>query len=99
MPADVWALTLAVGKRAHSKAKNERVEKVSGGIVTENQDPAWGRMAGQERRIDDTILIREAQRGNRAAFEELVRPNDQAGFRLALSLAGPRPAAQDGHQA
>src|SRR5260370_26189208 len=98
MPADVWALTLAVGKRAHSKAKNERVEKVSGGIVTENQDPAWGRMAGQERRIDDTILIREAQRGNRAAFEELLRHYDQAVLPPALHLTGTEHDAQDVYQ-
>src|SRR5216684_569794 len=98
MPADVWALTLAVGKRAPSKVKNERVEKVSGGIVTEHQDPAWGRMAGQERRIDDTILIREAQRGNRAAFEELVRHYDQAVLRLALHLTGTEHDAQDVYQ-
>src|SRR5258708_7270778 len=100
MPADVWAVTLAVGRRAHSKAKNGRVEKVSGGIVsgkvlTDNRDPTWGRMAGQERRIDDTILIREAQRGNRAAFEELVRHYDQAVLRLALHLTGTEHDAQD----
>ena len=63
MPADVLAVTLAVGERAHSKTKRERVEKVSGCILVENKAPARVCMAGQERRIDDTILIREAQRG------------------------------------
>ncbi|MFZ0144528.1 MAG: sigma-70 family RNA polymerase sigma factor, partial [Candidatus Sulfotelmatobacter sp.] len=52
-------------------------------------------MAGQERRIDDTILIREAQSGNRAAFEELVRYYDQAVLRLALHLTGTEQDAQD----
>jgi len=63
MPAGVWAVPFAVGGRAHSR-ESDRVER-----VTEIQDPTRGRMAGQERRIDDTMLIREAQRGNRAAFE------------------------------
>src|ERR1700720_1136513 len=98
MPTDVWAGTLAVGKWAHSKAKNDRGEKVSGGIGNQKRDPAWGRMAGQERRIDDTILIREAQRGNRAAFEELVRHYDQAVLRLAMHLTGSEHEAQDIYQ-
>ena len=55
-------------------------------------------MAGQERRIDDTMLIREAQRGNRAAFEELVRHYDQAVLRLALHLTGTEQDAQDVYQ-
>src|SRR6202050_765287 len=91
MPADVLAVTLAVGARAHSK--KDRVEKVSG-----NQDPTTRAMAGQERRIDDTILIREAQSGNRAAFEELVRHYDQAVLRLALHLTGTEHDAQDVYQ-
>src|SRR2546423_15027039 len=86
MPADVLAVTLAVGTRAHSKAKSERVERVSGFSTSKDRDPVRGRMAAQERRIDDTILIREAQRGDRAAFEELVRHYDQAVLRLALHL-------------
>ena len=93
MPADVWAVTLAVGERAHSRTKSERVQRVSG-----IQNPTWGRMAGQERRIDDTILIREAQRGDRAAFEELVRHYDQAVLRLALHLTGTEQDAQDVYQ-
>ena len=91
MPADVWAVTLAVGERMPSM--KTRAEKVSG-----NQDPTRDRMAGQERRIDDTILIREAQSGNRAAFEELVRYYDQAVLRLALHLTGTEQDAQDVYQ-
>src|SRR6202008_2657681 len=99
MPADAWAVPLAIGEWAHSKAaKSERTERVSGSLVTEDQDPARGRMAGQERRIDDTMLIREAQRGNRAAFEELVRPYDQPVLRLALHLTGTEQDAQDVYQ-
>jgi len=98
MPAGVWALPLAVGDRAPSKVKSERVRRVSESGITENRDPARGRMAGQERRIDDTMLIREAQRGNRAAFEELVRSYDQAVLRLALHLTGTEQDAQDVYQ-
>ncbi len=93
MPAGVWAIPLAVGDWARSKTKSERVERVG-----DNQDPTRGRMAGQERRIDDTMLIREAQRGNRAAFEELVRHYDQAVLRLALHLTGTEQDAQDVYQ-
>jgi RNA polymerase sigma-70 factor (ECF subfamily) len=63
---------------------------------------AWssrGRMAtGGIRRVDDTILIREAQAGNRTAFEELVRHYDQAVLRLALHLTGSESDAQDIYQ-
>src|SRR5437588_11063311 len=93
MPADAWVVPFAVGQRAHSGTKSER-DRVSGNQSTGIRD----RMAGQERRIDDTMLIREAQRGNRAAFEELVRHYDQAVLRLALHLTGSEPEAQDVYQ-
>ena len=97
MPAGVWAVPFSVGGRAHSKASELR-ERVS-----KNQNPTRGCMAGldrqaQDRRIDDTMLIREAQRGNRAAFEELVRHYDQAVLRLALHLTGTEHDAQDVYQ-
>jgi RNA polymerase sigma-70 factor (ECF subfamily) len=50
------------------------------------------------RRVDDTILIREAQAGNRGAFEELVRQYDPAVLRLALHLTGSEADAQDIYQ-
>ena len=56
-------------------------------------------MAGQGlSRIDDTVLVREAQRGNRAAFEDLVRHYDQAVLRLAMHLTGSDTEAQDIYQ-
>jgi RNA polymerase sigma-70 factor, ECF subfamily len=105
MPADAWCISLAVGGRAHSR-ESELTERVGSRAARElhekeareNQDPARGRMAGQERRIDDTMLIREAQRGNCAAFEELVRHYDQAVLRLALHLTGTEQDAQDVYQ-
>ena len=56
-------------------------------------------MAGRSiGRIDDTTLVREAQRGNRAAFEELVRQYDQQVLRLAMHLTGSEHEAQDIYQ-
>lgn len=49
-------------------------------------------------RVDDSVLIREAQQGNRSAFEELVRQYDQAVLRLALHLTGSEQDAQDIYQ-
>src|SRR5205807_5018015 len=49
-------------------------------------------------RIDDTTLIREAQQGNRAAFEVLVRHYDHSVLRLALHLTGSESDAQDIYQ-
>ena len=49
-------------------------------------------------RVNDTDLIREAQRGSRAAFEELVRQYDQSVLRLALHLTGSESDAQDIYQ-
>ena len=95
MPADVWAIPLAVGARSHPDARSERVERGS-----RSRDPIMrGHMAGQgPGRIDDTLLVREAQRGNRAAFEELVRHYDQAVLRLAMHLTGSELEAQDIYQ-
>ncbi|SRR5581483_2243106 len=93
MPADAW--TLPLGGCSNSGAQNDRAIKGSG-----TQDPtARGQMAGNTTgRIDDTTLVREAQRGNRAAFEELVRHYDQAVLRLALHLTGSEQDAQDVYQ-
>lgn len=94
MPANAWAIPIAVGERVHPGATGERV-----GRGSRNQDPITrGCMTAQERRIDDTMLIREAQRGDSAAFEELVRHYDQAVLRLALHLTGSEHDAQDVYQ-
>ncbi len=49
-------------------------------------------------RMNDTELIREAQRGNHAAFEELVRQYDSAVLRLAYHLTRSEQDAQDIYQ-
>ena len=95
MPADAWAVPLAVGGRSPRDASLGQMERSN-----ESQDPlARGHMAGHSPgRIDDTLLVREAQRGNRAAFEELVRHYDQAVLRLAMHLTGSEHEAQDIYQ-
>lgn len=54
--------------------------------------------AGPAVRIDDTQLIRAAQQGNAAAFEELVRNYDRAVLRLAVHLTGSQEDGQDIYQ-
>src|SRR3569832_2841273 len=49
-------------------------------------------------RVEDSELIRSAQRGDRAAFEALVRQYDHAVLRLALHLTGSEADAQDIYQ-
>lgn len=49
-------------------------------------------------RVDDTLLIREAQMGNAPAFEELVRQYDRAVLRLAVHLTGSQEDGQDIYQ-
>jgi RNA polymerase sigma-70 factor, ECF subfamily len=94
MPADAWVIRFAVGKCSNQ----ERTDQTKRNNST--WDPqARGQMAGQSLgRIDDTLLVREAQRGNRAAFEELVRHYDQAVLRLAIHLTGSEHEAQDIYQ-
>jgi RNA polymerase sigma-70 factor (ECF subfamily) len=49
-------------------------------------------------RSEDDDLIREAQRGDRSAFDSLVRRYDQSVLRLALHMLGNEQDAQDIHQ-
>ena len=95
MPADVWAVPFAAGNGSSAAAERVPRERGNGTL-----DPgARGSMSGQSlTRIDDTALVREAQRGNGAAFEELVRRYDQAVLRLALHLTGSEQEAQDIYQ-
>jgi RNA polymerase sigma-70 factor (ECF subfamily) len=48
--------------------------------------------------VQDCFLVREAQGGSQAAFEQLVHTYDRAVFRLALRLTGSASDAQDIHQ-
>jgi len=51
-----------------------------------------------QQRSEDDDLIREAQRGQRTAFDALVRRYDQSVLRLALHMLGNEQDAQDVHQ-
>ena len=54
--------------------------------------------AGSPVGVDDSLLIREAQLGNAAAFEQLVRQYDRAVLRLAVHLTGSQEDGQDIYQ-
>jgi RNA polymerase sigma-70 factor (ECF subfamily) len=54
--------------------------------------------ARAQQRIEDDELIRQAQKGQRAAFDSLVRRYDQSVLRLALHMLGNEQDAQDVHQ-
>src|SRR6267154_6037492 len=103
MPADAWAVQFPVGKCSHPAARRgqvrpelaERVEPSGGTRDARTRDHMLGQVP---RRIDDTMLVREAQRGSRTAFEALVRHYDQAALRLALHLTGSEHDAQDVYQ-
>ena len=104
MPADAWAVQFPVGKC--SSGISSRVERGTREVLTDA--PSGPRFAGlgaqtrdhmlSQNRIDDTLLVREAQRGSRTAFEELVRNYDQQVLRLALHLTGSEHEAQDIYQ-
>ena len=92
MPAEI-AIDLMVGGRIPQR----KVAEVDSGLL--NAFPQRGHMVSQAlSRVDDNVLIREAQRGNRVAFEELVRQYDQAVLRLALRLTASESDAQDIYQ-
>src|SRR5258708_6459833 len=91
MPAQSWALPW--------QDRDRLPARVTPGHRAGSQGTRQGQMAGESlNRIDDTLLVREAQRGDRAAFEDLVRRYDQAVLRLALRLTGSEHEAQDIYQ-
>jgi len=92
MPAEALAVPIPSG---YSPRSRERAMPAAEGRV---QPSARQPMAGGLNRVDDAALIREAQRGNAAAFEELVRQYDRAVMRLALNLTGSEHDAQDIYQ-
>ena len=52
----------------------------------------------QQQRAEDDELIRAAQKGDRTAFDALVRRYDRSVLRLALHMLGNEQDAQDVHQ-
>lgn len=65
----------------------------NGGKLTQAQLDARA-----QQRTEDDELIRAAQKGERAAFDALVRRYDQSVLRLALHMLGNEQDAQDVHQ-
>jgi RNA polymerase sigma-70 factor (ECF subfamily) len=65
----------------------------SGGKLTQAQLDARA-----QQRTEDDELIRAAQKGERVAFDALVRRYDQSVLRLALHMLGNEQDAQDVHQ-
>ena len=110
MPADAWAVQFPVGKysRTANGVPRGEPEQSSGTrhalapLQSGNKKAGWKLLTRDpmlsQSRIDDTVLVREAQRGSRPAFEELVRHYDQAVLRLALHLTGSEHEAQDIYQ-
>jgi RNA polymerase sigma-70 factor (ECF subfamily) len=87
------ALRLEAGAGMQSKAGLK--PGVGGTRPGASGEPAMTDVKG---RLQDSELIRGAQRGNRAAFESLVKQYDAAVLRLALHLTGSEQDAQDIHQ-
>ena len=54
--------------------------------------------ARAQQRAEDDELIRAAQKGERSAFDSLVRRYDRSVLRLALHMLGNEEDAQDVHQ-
>src|SRR5689334_4937998 len=82
MPAETAVLRTAVGASG-----DKHYSQSSGAMVSQALS-----------RVNDSELIRSAQRGDTAAFEALVRQYDHAVLRLALHLTGSEADAQDIYQ-
>jgi len=82
MPAETATLRVPVGASGEKRSSQSTGDMVSQSLG----------------RVHDSDLIRAAQRGDRAAFETLVRQYDQAVLRLALHLTGSEPDARDIYQ-
>lgn len=92
MPAEAMAVPISIGCSSRAGAHfMPAAERRTGPYARKV-------MAAGLTRVDDTALIREAQRGNAAAFEELIRQYDRAVMRLALNLTGSEHDAQDIYQ-
>jgi len=82
MPAEATVIRTAVG--------------VGGRKI--NSQPTGARVSQTQGRLNDSDLIRASQRGDRAAFETLVRQYDQTVLRLALRLTNSEADAQGIYQ-
>ncbi|HUO60252.1 MAG TPA: RNA polymerase sigma factor [Candidatus Acidoferrales bacterium] len=98
MSAQVVAIPGALTGAGAGRDASARKTPQGASPTGENSSPR-GLMIGQSpSRINDAELIRAAQNGDRAAFEQLVRQYDQAVLRLALQLTGKEQDARDIYQ-
>jgi len=72
--------------------------KAAAQISTRARMTAEQMEARQIQRAEDDELIRAAQKGDRSAFDSLVRRYDRSVLRLALHMLGNEQDAQDVHQ-
>src|SRR5581483_9407139 len=85
--AGIPGAAVASGRPGQSGSSNPSASKTRGSMVGQTTN-----------RMNDAELIRAAQRGDHAAFEELVRQYDSAVLRLALHLTRSESDAQDIYQ-
>ena len=103
MPAEAVAVPLTVGPGLAPQSVDKRRGLGTPALrppeAWQETDKASAVRTGQaQSRMNDTELIREAQRGNHAAFEDLVRQYDSAVLRLAYHLTRSEQDAQDIYQ-
>ena len=94
MAAEAVAIALTVGPGIALVGVPEGAKQAP--AVTTSR--ARGTAEQSQRRMNDAELIREAQRGNQAAFEELVRQYDGPVLRLAYHMTRSEQDAQDIYQ-
>ncbi len=94
-----FALGLQATMSAQAVESTAVMPKVVTQTATRNAKLTPAQMeARAQQRSEDDDLIREAQRGQRTAFDALVRRYDQSVLRLALHMLGNEQDAQDVHQ-
>ena len=103
MPAEAVAVSLTVGPglapQPAPRRRDLRTPALRPPEAWQETGKASAVRVGQaQSRMNDTELIREAQRGNHAAFEELVRHYDAPVLRLAYHLTRSEQDAQDIYQ-
>jgi len=99
-----FALGLAQTARPSAGVEAMAVESAAAVPKAAAQSGARGKMTAEQlearqlQRAEDDELIRAAQKGDRSAFDSLVRRYDRSVLRLALHMLGNEQDAQDVHQ-
>ena len=94
----------ALGMQQAAGVSIGTIESVAAVPKTAAQSGTRGKMTAEQlearqlQRAEDDELIRAAQKGDRSAFDSLVRRYDRSVLRLALHMLGNEQDAQDVHQ-